>query len=47
MNGSANVAIVRLDKSVPVGVVLVPRSMGLPIAGPMGARVRAVERVPA
>ncbi len=47
VNGSAHVAAARLDKSVPVGVVLVPRSMGLPIAGPVGVQVRVIERVPA
>lgn len=47
LNGSTHVATARLDKSVPVEVVLVPRSMGLPIAGPVGVQIRVVERVPA
>jgi NADH-quinone oxidoreductase subunit G len=45
LSGSTNVVAARLDKSLPAGVVLVPRSMGLPIAGPLGVQVRAVERV--
>ncbi|MBA4380568.1 MAG: hypothetical protein C0393_07845, partial [Anaerolinea sp.] len=32
---------VRLDASVPASVVLVPRSMGVPIAGPIVAKIKA------
>jgi len=47
LNGSANVVSVRLDKSVPAGIVLVPRSMGMPIAKPMAVEIRIVEAVSA
>ncbi|HSF81833.1 MAG TPA: NADH-quinone oxidoreductase subunit NuoG [Anaerolineales bacterium] len=47
LNGSTNIVVAQLDKSLPMGVVLVPRSMGLPIAGPVGVQVRVVERVAA
>jgi len=47
LNGSANVVVARLDRSLPPDVVLVPRSMGLPVAGPVGVQVRVVERVAA
>ena len=45
LNGSTHVVAARLDKSLPPGVVLVPRSMGLPIPGPLGVQVRVVERL--
>jgi NADH-quinone oxidoreductase subunit G len=35
----------RLDASLPENVLLVPRSMGIPIYGPTPAEVRAAERV--
>ena len=39
MNASAPV-IARLDEQVPAGIVLVPRSMGLPLWGPTRAKLR-------
>lgn len=38
---------VRLDDRVPESIVLVPRSMGVPISSPQIAQVRLVERVAA
>jgi len=36
-----------LDGSVPDGVALVPRGLGIPIFGPMPIEIRMVERVTA
>jgi anaerobic selenocysteine-containing dehydrogenase len=41
---SGDVAV-KLDETVPVGVVLVPREMGLAIREPALAEVRALEKV--
>ncbi len=45
LNGSANIVNVQLDTDVPAGVVLVPRSMGMPIARPMAVEIRIMEQV--
>lgn len=47
LNGTSTLATARLDGSVPDGVVLVPRSLGIPIFGPMPIEIRMVERVTA
>jgi len=47
LNNAEVLADVRLDETIPVGVVLVPRSMGLPISAPTSAKLRAAERVSA
>ena len=45
LNGTSTLASARLDSSVPQGVVLVPRSLGIPIVGPAPVEIRMVERV--
>jgi NADH-quinone oxidoreductase subunit G len=40
LNGSSEVVVVRTDNTISTGVGLVPRSMGLPISGPMEASVK-------
>ena len=47
LNGSSTFVLLRLDEKLPTGVVLVPRSMGVPISGPIAAALRAVEKVTA
>ena len=39
-DGVSGEAVVKLDDTISVGVALVPRSMGLPIHGPLPAQVR-------
>jgi anaerobic selenocysteine-containing dehydrogenase len=34
-----------LDETIPQGVVLVPRSLGIPVHGPVAVKVSLVERV--
>ncbi len=43
LNGSAVMAAARLDEDLPAGVVLVPRSMGIPIDGPGAVRIQVAE----
>jgi NADH-quinone oxidoreductase subunit G len=46
--GEARIEMVtRLDESVPKGIVLVPRSMGLPVQGPSPVEIYVVEKVSA
>ena len=47
LNGTSTLATARLDGSLPDGVALVPRSMGIPIIGPTPIEIRMVERVAA
>jgi len=47
LNGSSTLVTARLDDTVPEGVVLVPRSLGIPITVPSQVEVRMVERVAA
>ncbi len=47
LNGTSTLATARLDGSVPDGVALVPRGLGIPIFGPMPIEIRMVERVTA
>ncbi len=41
---SSALSSVRLDETVPLGVLLVPRSLGVPIDGPVAVELRVVER---
>ncbi len=41
LDGTSEDVVVRLDDSIPAGVALVPRSMGLPISEPAEASVKA------
>ena len=43
LNGVETIVLARLDDSVPTGVVLMPRSLGLPISGPSPVQVCTVE----
>jgi NADH-quinone oxidoreductase subunit G len=43
LNGVSRLAALRLDESLPDGVVLVPRSVGIPISGPAAVQLQAVE----
>ena len=45
LNGTSTLATARLDGSVPDGVVLIPRSLGIPIISPTPIEIRMVERV--
>ncbi len=45
LNGTSTLVTARLDSSLPEGVVLVPRSLGIPITAPTAIEVRMVERV--
>ncbi len=45
LGGAEFDATARLDESVPQGVALIPRSMGIPINGPEAVEIRAGERV--
>jgi len=47
LNNSTSLATVRLDAAVPPGIVLVPRSLTIPIASPARVEIRAVERASA
>jgi len=40
-NGTSGEAVVKVDDSVPAGVVLIPRSMGLAIREPVAVKVKA------
>ncbi|MGE5374022.1 MAG: molybdopterin dinucleotide binding domain-containing protein, partial [Bacteroidota bacterium] len=44
-DGASGDVVVKLDPTIPVGVVLVPREMGLPIREPMPATVSAPAKV--
>ena len=44
LNNSTSLATVRLDAAVPPGIVLVPRSLSIPVASPARVEIRAVER---
>jgi anaerobic selenocysteine-containing dehydrogenase len=39
-NGMSGEAVVKLDDTIPVGVALIPRSMGLAIRGPVPVKVK-------
>jgi NADH-quinone oxidoreductase subunit G len=45
LNGAVFTARASLDENVPLDVALVPRSMGIPLAGPAQVRIQAMERV--
>jgi NADH-quinone oxidoreductase subunit G len=45
LNDSSTLATARLDENLPPGVVLVPRSLGIPLNGPARVRIQLVERV--
>ena len=45
LNGSSTLVTAKLDETLPVGIVLVPRSLGIPIADPTRIEIRMVERV--
>lgn len=45
LNGTASFVQLRLDESVPDGVALVPRSLGVPISRASPGELRAVEKV--
>jgi hypothetical protein len=47
LNGAVLDVIARLDEKVPENVVIVPRSMGIPISGPAPIEIEAIERVTA
>jgi NADH-quinone oxidoreductase subunit G len=44
---TTSLVAIRFDEKVPAGVILVPRSMGVPINSPQPAELRLVERVAA
>jgi anaerobic selenocysteine-containing dehydrogenase len=44
---SISLVMLKRDPSVPQGTLLVPRSLGVPINGPVPVDLRQVERVPA
>lgn len=46
LNGVALEVLARLDESVPQGVLLAPRSLGVPLDGPTVVRVKAARGVP-
>jgi NADH-quinone oxidoreductase subunit G len=45
LNDTSTLAIARFDETLPAGVVLVPRSLGIPISGPVLVKIKMVERV--
>jgi len=47
LGNSISLVSARLDDGVPPGIVLVPRSLGTPIDGPVPAEIRLVERTTA
>jgi NADH-quinone oxidoreductase subunit G len=47
LNGAVFTARARLDETIPLNIVLVPRSMGIPLAGPAPVRIETIERVAA
>jgi NADH-quinone oxidoreductase subunit G len=40
LDGSSTAVTIRLDEAVPADVVLVPRSLGMPISGPMPVEIK-------
>jgi hypothetical protein len=44
-DGISGAARVKFDPTIPVGVALVPREMGLPIREPVPAQIRVFEQV--
>ncbi len=40
LDSSSTAVTIRLDEAVPVGIVLVPRSLGMPISGPMPVEIK-------
>ena len=47
LNGSEYLAEIHLDESLPAGLVLVPRSLGLPVLEPVVVKLKLAEKVPA
>ena len=47
LDGSEYLAEVRLDENIPAGMVLVPRSFGLPVLEPVAVKLSLAEKVPA
>ncbi len=45
INGAEAAVDVQVDEHLPAGLVLIPRSMGLPVSGPTPVKLRAAERV--
>ena len=45
LNGSSTLVTAKLDETLPEGIVLVPRSLGIPITTPTQIEIRMVERV--
>jgi NADH-quinone oxidoreductase subunit G len=45
LNGTFTFVTLQLDENLPAGIVLVPRSLGIPISGPTAATLRPVEKV--
>ena len=46
LNGSSTLVTAKLDHTLPEGIVLVPRSLGIPITAPTQIEIRMIERVP-
>ena len=45
LDGATEEVVVRVDETVSAGIVLVPRSMGLPISGPTEVTLKAARKV--
>ena len=45
LDGASEVVIVKVDDTISTGVALVPRSMGLPISGPIEASLKAARKL--
>lgn len=45
LNHAAHLVIAKLDENAPLGVVLVPRSLGIPLFQPQPVQIRTVEKV--
>jgi len=45
LNGFSCTVLAHLDETMPPGFVLVPRSVGIPIGGPVAVEVRRAERI--
>jgi hypothetical protein len=43
--GTSFITEAREDENVPRGVILAPRSLGMPVTGPTLATIKVVERV--
>jgi hypothetical protein len=43
LNGTTATVAIHLDENVPSGYMLVPRSMGIPIYGPVPVEIQVVE----